>query len=58
MDTEPRPEFDWAKREEALIAVLTPYLSPAQKAAALEQWEAALAARPELSERRPLDRAA
>jgi hypothetical protein len=38
------------KREEALVLVLSSFLSPEQAASALEQWEAVLAERPELGE--------
>lgn len=54
----PADRFDWVAREEALLRVLTAYLSPLQAESAAEQWEAVLAARPELSEHRPPDREA
>ena len=40
--------IDWMERERAFAAILMPYLSPTQAASLLEQWEAVLAARPEL----------
>lgn len=39
----------WEAREEALMKVIIPYLTPMQAASALDQWEAVLAARPELT---------
>lgn len=50
-----KPAFNWREREAELVALLAAYLTPAQAVSALEQWEALLTARPELSERHSQD---
>jgi hypothetical protein len=42
-------KIDWMERERAFAALLMPYLSSVQAASLLEQWEAILSDRPELS---------
>ena len=45
-----RNTFDWRQREEALLNILSRYISACQADAAAEQWAAEVAKRPELSE--------